>query len=373
MEEFLLTIVGGGAVGLATAREFSRHIPPEKILVLERHTHLGQEQSGRSSEVVHSGLYDEGLKLKLCLRGNSLLRSFCHDYQVPLKMEGKLVVAKDKEEDKILEQLLHKATQNNVPEIIKIDDSKKINELEPNIKAYSALFSETTGVIDSMAYLQALLQQTENNGVYVLLGTNVTDIKPKQDGFIITLQQRDETYDIQTKAVINAAGLSADELARNINQNNLFETVPVKGLYAVAKNKGPLQIKRSVYPLPWSFEQEGRTFYDLGVHLTPTVAGNEIRIGPAVKVASSKKDYQHDISLNFFYERIVGYFPNIRREDLREGHVGILAEERNTHDFIIEPDKNFNNCIHLIGIESPGLTASLAIGEYIWNNCNPLI
>ncbi len=150
-----------------------------------------------------------------------------------------------------------------------------------------------------------------------------------------------------------------------LNPENQYEIVPVKGEYATFKNKGNITVNRNIYPVPWEFKENGRTFKDFGVHLTPLPGNNTIRVGPAVKPAQSKNDYAPEQTLDFFYKKIKRFFQNIKLDDLQADHVGILAEEKSTYDFIIELDNKYRNCLHLIGIESPGLTASLAIGKYV--------
>lgn len=372
MRQFSLTIVGGGLVGLAVAREFSSILGAEEVLVLERHQHLGQEQSGRSSEVVHSGIYQEGLKAELCVRGNQLLREFCQMYSVPLRTTKKLIVARTPSEVSTLEKMLATAQERGIPQVEMID-GHRVRQLEPAITSFGALHCGTSGVIDSGAYLHKLYDLCRDKRALVALGANVVNITPASSGFTLQVKQGEETYRVQSTAIINSAGLWADDVARLVNPENNYEIIPVKGDYAVLPLSPPhpeLSISRCIYTIPRTFLENGRTFYDLDLHLVPREGS--IWIGPAIKPVISRDDYRHDTPLQVFRDSVHRFFPGIKTEYLSPGHTGILAEERTTHDFIIARDSNHPACLHLVGMESPGLTAALAVAEYILHQKNPL-
>lgn len=362
MDEVPITIIGGGVVGLAIAHEFSSHLGADKVFLFEKNNHLGQEQSGRNSEVLHSGIYYSGLKARLARKGNELIREFCWNYDIALVDTGKLVVACSEEEDKTLDKLMRQAQEYDIPCLQKVT-KQEATQLQPDLTVFSALYSKSTATIDSATYIRRLSELTRNLGAQVLTNSTVSNIFPEKDGFTLEVTRGKESYQFKTRVLINSAGLYADEIAKKINPDNRYEIVPVKGEYLRFAGKNSIQ--RNIYPIPWQFEHAGRTYYDLGVHLTPLVDGT-VRVGPAVMPARHKQDYRMEKSLNFFYDKIKPFFPTIKDYLLQPDYAGVLAEEKNTSDFIIERDRQFPQCLQLVGIESPGLTASLAIGQYCW-------
>ncbi|MEK6846487.1 MAG: FAD-dependent oxidoreductase, partial [Nanoarchaeota archaeon] len=223
MEEVPLTIIGGGAVGLACAYELSDLLGADKVFLLEKHSKVGQEQSGRSSEVSHSGLYQEGLRARLCVEGNRLLREFCQEQNVPTIDTGKLIVATNEAEDKVLDELLQKAAQYNVPGLTKLTSKKEIQQLEPQVEAYSAIYSTTTSIIDSATYMQRLSALCTGRKAYVLTGREVIDIASQEDGFILKVKTPSHTEQWFTRYLVNSAGLYSDEIAKMVNPENKWE------------------------------------------------------------------------------------------------------------------------------------------------------
>ncbi len=365
MEEIPFAIIGGGVIGTALAWEISSHLGEGKVVLFEKHLSLGREQSGRNSEVIHSGLYQEGLKAILCIEGNRRLQSFCTQYGVPLRKAEKLVVALDKEQDQTLDTLLEKAFRAGVPGLEKIT-ARKVTELEPHVQAHSAILARTTAVIDSQAYLQQLKRLAVSSGTQFRLGNTIASITPDTSGFSLTVRRGKTTYTAFAHTLINAAGLYADEVAKMFNPAAPYTIVPMKGEYAKFFTAIGMSLTRNIYPVPRSFQHEGRTHYDLGVHLTPLTDGKTVRVGPAVTPAKGKNDYALATDRHFFHKSIAPFFPGIKEEDLQLDYAGILAEEASTYDFIIERDKDYPRCLHLVGIESPGLTASLAIARHSW-------
>lgn len=362
--DIVMTVIGGGVIGLAIGNALSLYLGEENVCVLEKHAQFGTEQSGRSSEVLHAGLYYEGLKAKLCVEGNRLLREFCKKQDVPLLECGKLVVAVNEQEEGTLDQLLLHAERNEV-EGLKLLTSRQISERESNIIARTALSSSTTGVIDSATYVQRLVSLNKYAGTILLPSHTVTNIGAEDDCFVVSITTPSETYTFSTRYLINSAGLYADDVARMINSENVYEIMPVKGEYVEFRCRESCAVRSNIYPVPWSFEHQGRIYYDLGVHLTPLVDRKTVRIGPAISPALRKNDYRFSKGAAFFHEKITSFFPVIKIDDLKEGHVGVLSEEKTHYDFVIERDARFAQCIHLVGMESPGLTASLAVAQHV--------
>jgi L-2-hydroxyglutarate oxidase LhgO len=365
MEEVPLTIIGGGAVGLACAYELSDLLGPEKVFLLEKNLKVGNEQSGRSSEVLHSGLYQEGLRARLCVEGNRLLREFCSAHAVPTIDTGKLIVATNEVEDKVLDELLQKAARYGVPGLTKLTSKKEIQQLEPQIEAYSAIYSATTSIIDSATFVQRLSTLCTERKAYVLTGREVIDITSQEEGFILTVKTPSHIEPWFTRYLINSAGLYSDEIAKNVNPENKWEIIPVKGEFAVFYGKNECTVSRNVYPVPRYCERGGTKVLIPGVHLTPRVGDRAIRVGPAMGITESKEDYNSNVAISEYVREAQPFFPAITDVNLHQDQAGIMAEEKNCKDFIIEPDAKYSRCLHLVGIKSPGLTASLAIGKYV--------
>ncbi len=381
MEEVPVTIIGGGVVGLAIAREFASKLGEDQVFLLEKNKYLGAEQSSRSSEVLHCGFYQEGLKRVLCKKGNRMLRDFCQTYGISMQDTGKLIVTQSEEEDNTLDELLHRYS-SSVPGLRKLEPGE-ICGFEKNLRVYSAAYAPTTATMDTAGYIDTLARLGKDHGAHLLRQHEVKNIIPEKDHFVVEVQFGDDTCRFMTKTLINSAGLYSDKIARMVNPENNYEIVPVKGEYVEYVNKGKFSVSRNIYPMPWQFEHEGRTYKDFGAHLTPTSDGSIVRVGPIVSPVNEKDNYRYSISEEELIEKFLGkmeqFFVNGGGEEerksfkteikpmLKPGHVGIIAEEKNTYDFIIRRDKKHPNCFQLVGMESPALTASLAIAEHVYD------
>jgi len=363
MYDIPVAIVGGGIVGLAVAREFSSHLGPEKVAVFEGKAGFGQEQSGHSSEVLMTGVYYEGLKATLCVQSHELTRQLCREYNVPLRETGQLIVAQP-DEEKILDELLARAERNGVSPVEQLTRAQ-LKRLEEQVQGSAALLCRKTATIDSSAYIQTLVKLNRDLKTHLYTSSSVEAIESYPDKFVLYVKGRGQQC-CTARVLINAAGLYSDDVAKMVHSENTYEIVPVQGDYYEFSGQEKCSVSHNVYPIPWSFQHDGRTYYDFGIHLTPLTDGETIRVGPAVKPAKSKRDYLLETDRSFFCKRMEPIFPSIWRQRLVESHVGILAEERNTYDFIIEQDKHFPHCLHHVGIESPGLSSALGIAPYSW-------
>ena len=360
MEEVRITIIGAGVIGLAIARELSQVF--DNILVLERNKTFGQETSSRSSEVVHSGIYypKDSLKARLCVEGASLLYEYCEQNSIPYSKLGKLIVASDEKETEYLKELYIRGMNNGVSGLRLLDKSD-INKVEPNVNAVSAIFSPNTGIFDSHSFMKRLYYSAKDSGVLFSFNSDVNLVEKKNSGYIIGLKNED--YRFFSPIVINSAGLYADKIAEmagiNIDRYN-YRLQYSKGSYFSYSKQSP--VKMLIYPVPH------QDLKGLGVHATLDLGGR-LRFGPDAELVD-RIDYSVDITKrDFFFESANRIIKNLDREAFAPDTAGIRPQLKGegTKDFIIsnESDKGLGGFINLIGIESPGLTASLAIAKKV--------
>lgn len=359
-------VAGGGAVGLAIAKEISAYLGPDKVCLIEKAESFGDGQSGRSSEVLHAGLYypPNSLTAKLCIEGKELIRTLCKENGVKVLNCGKLVVARDEEENSTLEDLMENARASGIKDS-RIIGNKDIKKLERNVSAYSAILSPSTAIFDSASYLGLLSRINQSNGTIIRKGTEVIEVEPNMNGIDVLLKNKNGLEKVSTKYFINSAGLYAGELAKKINPNFDIETECVKGGYAIFPNLGRLETKMNIYQAPIKVEMENFNHYKLRTHLTSTVDEKLIRLGPIMKPTGSSCDYSHNSTLNEHFSKVSDIFRNLQLTDLRHGDAGIMTLRKDRGDFHIMSDEVFPHCINLVGIASPGLTSSLAIGNYV--------
>ncbi len=360
-------VIGAGVVGLAIARALA--VAGHDVLVLERHNGIGQETSSRSSEVIHAGLYYPcgSLKAKLCVAGRDLLYAFAEENGVPYQRFGKLVVATDRSELDRLDALARTALGNGVLDIARLTEAD-VRALEPDIASAGALLSPSTGVIDSHALMVALEGHLRSAGGSVVLNTTVEDIRC-EGVFRLSTVSAGQRTELTARNLIIAAGLGATRLGRML-ANGTYEPPGVyasRGHYYTLDGRAPF--RHLVYPLP----QEGF----LGVHLTLDVAG-QARFGPDLEwsdMPNDQADYTFDEAdgdrLATFEADIRRYWPGLPAGRLSAAYVGVrpkiyrrgdAAPDFAIHDMRVH---GIPRLVALYGIESPGLTSSLAIGAYV--------
>ena len=357
------TIIGGGVIGLAVAKEITEKF--DEVYILEKEEKFGEHASGRSSEVNHAGIYYPlgSLKAKFCVEGNRLLREFCKKYGITHLDVGKLVVAVNEQEETELERLLIKSEQNGVPNP-RIISGKEVRKIEPHVSCYAALEIPSSAVFDSASYLQTLAAIAQKKGAYLVNGTEVTNIETEKNKFKIhTKTEGVEQEPILTDFIINTAGVFSGKIAKMINPDNNYEIIPVKGESAIFSPSNPtLKVGRNIYPCPQEYVMKnGEITYTTGVHLTPTFDG-QATVGPLYTNPRHREDYEISSSVKDFLERVSPFFKSLEAEHLRLHQAGISAKLAGHKDFMI---KRNGNCVHLLGIDSPGLTSSLAIGKYV--------
>lgn len=370
MEKLDIAIVGAGVVGLAVAAEIAKRQGELATILLERHGKFGQDTSSRNSEVMHAGMYypTGTLKAKLCVAGNPLLYDFCAKYDVPHQRIGKLIVAREEDEIPAIETILAQGKANGVPGLTMLDGAAA-NRLEPNVKATAALYSESTGIIDSHKLMARLEQQATANYAMLAYKHEVTGIRPVKDGYEVSFVGPDgQTDAIECRWLINCAGLYADKIAAMCGIDVAaagYEIVPVKGEYfAVSMSKSKL-MSHLIYPPPL------HGLKGLGTHVTKSLDGRA-RLGPNVAPTSGREDYDVDPGhLEEFYQAAVSYLPFIERGDLAPDMAGVRpklrAQGTEVMDFVIrhETERGLPGLVNLVGLESPALTACLAIANHV--------
>jgi L-2-hydroxyglutarate oxidase LhgO len=363
-----VTIIGAGVIGLAIAEKISKK--NGNIFIVEKHETFGQETSSRSSEVIHAGIYypEGSLKAKLCVEGKTLLYDYCREHEVPFKNCGKLIVATDEKEINVIEGISKTASLNGV--VLDVLDQDQIKELEPEIFALKALWSPSTGIIDSHSLMKRFESNFINNGGQVAYGAEVKGIKKEDKGYLITILDADKkTYSFSTRIVINAAGLTSDKISEMVGINDESLTIHFcKGEYFRVKPPKNRLIRRLVYPVPHT-NLEG-----IGIHVTVDMGGG-VKLGPDVTyLGSNIYDYKVDAGKQeAFWKSARKFLPFLEYDDISPDTAGIRPKTQKpgeaVRDFYIreESGRGFPGFINLIGMESPGLTSCLAIAKYVYS------
>jgi L-2-hydroxyglutarate oxidase LhgO len=354
-------VIGAGAVGLAVAAELAR--AGRDVLVLERNGVVGAETSSRNSEVVHAGLYyaPNSLKAKLCVTGRRKLYAFCAEHGVECTAIGKLIVAVDELEVPGLHALRQTALANGVDDVVMLSRAEALR-LEPALNCVAALWSPSTGIVDSHAFMMACRGLAESDGALLSLLTEADGGAVQASGLAVHVAGNDPIRLI-ARTVINCAGLGASTVARwylGATSELIPATRYCKGNYFSIGSRVPFS--RLIYPAP---NRAG-----LGIHLTFD-HGSRARFGPDVEWVD-KIDYRIDGSRSTLFETAIRrYWPDLPADSLRPDYAGIrpkiVGPDQPAADFIIQgaSQHGIPGLINLFGIESPGLTAALAIAEYV--------
>jgi L-2-hydroxyglutarate oxidase LhgO len=362
-----ITIIGAGVVGLAIAERVSAE--HKDVFLIEKHLTFGQETSSRNSEVIHAGIYYTrySLKARLCVEGKWLLYEFCKKYDIPYNNCGKLIVATSEEEISIIEGIRRTAFKNGVDDLLLIG-REQIGELEPNIFALKALFSPSTGIIDSHSLMKQFETNAINNSCQIVYGSEVTAISKIKGGYKISLFDSDKNhYEFTSGIVINSSGLTSDKVSEMVGINDdSLKILFCKGEYFRLNPPKNRLIKRLVYPVPHQ-NMEG-----IGIHITIDMGGG-VKLGPDVKYLESNiYDYKLTASKQeAFYRSAKIFLPFLEFDDLSPEMAGIRPKIQKPgepiRDFYImeETNRGYPGFINLIGMESPGLTSSIAIAKYV--------
>ncbi|KAH9675046.1 L-2-hydroxyglutarate dehydrogenase [Citrus sinensis] len=385
-EKVECVVIGAGVVGLAVARELA--LKGREVLVLDSGPTFGTGTSSRNSEVIHAGIYYplNSLKAIFCVRGRELLYKYCSEHEVPHKQIGKLIVATRPLEIPKLNDLMKRGTANGVHGLRMLEGFEAM-KMEPELQCVKALLSPASGIVDSHSLMLSLVGEAENHGT--TFSNNTSVIGGHLEGNCMNvyisesknLRNWDGVSPLQPeltlipKLVVNSAGLSAPALAKRfIGLDNVF--IPpayyARGCYFSLANTKVAPFKHLIYPIP---EDGG-----LGVHVTLDLDG-QIKFGPDVEWIDGIDDTlsflnRFDYSVNAnraerFYPEIRKYYPDLRDGSLQPSYAGIRPKlsgpRQSPIDFVIQGDDTHGvpGLVNLFGIESPGLTSSMAIAEYV--------
>lgn len=367
MDKVNITIIGAGVIGLAAAAELSKFY--SDIIVIEKNDRFGLETSSRNSEVVHAGIYypEGSLKAELCVKGSKMLYDICDKHSVPYKKTGKIITAIDESERAAMEELYNKGLRNGAGGL-RLIEQDEIKRIEPMAKGIAAIYSGETGIIDSYSLMKTLYNMGKSNDVLYAFKSEVDFIEKNGGGYTLGINGGESR--LKTDIVINCAGLYSDNIASiagiNIDEAG-YRLKYTRGSYFGYNSKSP--VKMLVYPLPMA------GLKGLGVHATVDMSGR-LRFGPDTENITGI-DYTVDESkIDFFFESACRIITGIEREHLVPELAGIRPKlgGDDFRDFVIEHEqrRGLDGLINLIGIESPGLTSSIAIAERIRNLINEI-
>jgi glycerol-3-phosphate dehydrogenase len=366
MDQANVLIIGGGVVGCAIAEALSRRW--QDVFLVEQCPKMGMATSSRNSGVIHSGIYypTNSLKARLCVEGNRMTKAFCEKHNVAYRTTGKIVVAKNEDQEPALLALKKKGEENGVGGL-RLLHAAGIRVREPHVHGYVALDVPSTGICSAEELVHAFARIAESQGANLVNHARVESLEPQNDSIVIGLrigdEQQSEDETISARCVINSAGLYADEVAQLLGPRP-WKIYPVRGEYCELRGAKAALVNDLVYPLPHS---GGLT---LGLHFTKTVWGTTL-VGPTARYVDSKENYERErLTIPEFAADVKSLIPEIEPQDMHLAYTGLRPklvppDGHGIADFVIEPDREVPRVIHLVGIESPGLTAAPAIAEYV--------
>ena len=388
-----LVIIGGGIIGLATANEILRAKKNINIVVLEKSSTVASQQSGHNSGVIHSGIYYKpgSFKAEFCVEGRRTMTEFCEENEIPVWTCGKLIVATKESDLPKIDNLYERGTQNKV-EGLRVVSQEEIKEIEPHVSAIKALHAPGTGIVDYIKVTEVYADQFRHSGGEIFLDTEVIGAT-ESSGKIIIKTNRGE---IETKKVINCAGLHSDRIAKMFGLDTNLKIIPFRGEYYTLKKSKEYLVKGLIYPVP------NPELPFLGVHFTQTMKGY-VEAGPNAVLATKREGYRkRDISIrdsletftysgfwnllkndwktgiweinrslrkSVFVKSLRELIPEVNSSDLDVGGSGVRAQAVAPDGTLIDDFKieGSENAIHVLNAPSPGATSSLVIGKYISN------
>jgi L-2-hydroxyglutarate oxidase len=389
--QYDVIVIGGGAVGLATALQLVNRNPQLKVVLLEKENAVANHQTGNNSNVIHSGIYYKpgSLKAKNCIHGYNLLLDFCREYNVPHNICGKVIVATADNELPLLKNIFDRGQQNGLQNL-KMLNASELKEYEPHVAGIAGIHVPQTGIVDYRVVAEKYADVLQQKGGEIKLGEKVVDIRFSTDKVEVVTQK--STY--TSKLVVNCAGLYSDKIARLTSQHVNVKIIPFRGEYYKLKKEKEYLVKTLIYPVP------DPNFPFLGVHFT-TMVGGGVECGPNAVLAFKREGYKKsDINLAelgetlawpgfrkivskywrtgigemyrsyskaAFTEALQKLLPEIKEEDLIEGGAGVRAQACDRtggllDDFMILEEKL---AINVCNAPSPAATSSLSIGETV--------
>lgn len=370
MDKVDIIIIGAGVVGLATAAELTRRYPAASVVVFDKEQQFGWHTSSRNSEVIHGGMYypTGSLKARLCVEGRPRLYDFCEKNSIPYQRIGKLIIARDNGEIPHIEAIAAQGAENGMDDLVLLSKAE-VAKMEPDITAVAAIFSPSTGIVDShkmMAKMEQIVEAGQFN--CIAYKHEVTGVVYTGSQYEVSFRGPDGNEDqLAGNWVVNCAGLWADKVCGWLGIDGVgaqpeYRIYWVKGEYfslSAAKSK---MLNHLVYPPPL------KALKGLGIHVTKSLDGRA-RLGPS---AFYVDEINYDVESSHgdeFFRAAQSYLPFLVREDIAPDMAGVRPKLQSpsdpVKDFIIrhETDKGLPGFINLVGIESPGLTASLAIAN----------
>lgn len=347
-------VIGGGVSGLAVANQLSKKI--NEVFLIEKNKSLGLEASGRNSEVIHAGIYykKNSLKSKLCIRGKLLLYDYLKKNNIEYNNCGKYILATNDQEAEELESLKSNAYNCGLNDLTY---EKNLTDIYPFLKSKLSLFSPSSGIFDSYSFFNCLEKELLENNGKVLFGNKSKNYEVDDRSFKINISDilNNEEFILETKLLVNCAGLNSIEIANTFSDKKIYQRKLIKGEYY--SYSGKEKLKHLIYPMP--------TKDSLGLHATIDL-GRGVRFGPSAYETLEENYSIDEKEKENFYKSIHKYWPNIKKESLRPDYSGIRATVSGQKDFLIDK-KNFNEniLVNVLGYVSPGLTSSLALGEFI--------
>lgn len=354
-------VIGGGVVGVAVARELAAR--GLEVIVIEQETRLGQHQSTRNSGVIHAGFYyaEGSLKARLCHAAKLELYRYAEERGIPYRQVGKLVVASDESQIPKLEAMQRYAIKCGVRDV-ELLDARQAKTMEPELECVAALWSPSTGVIDTSALLLSLVGDAENHGVVTALGSRVLRGRSVAGGWHLTVSSGGQQSEIACRVLVNSAGIEAPNLARRLDGypiDRVPEYYLAKGNFFACEGGAPFS--RLIYPVPGPI--------GLGVHLTLDLDG-QAKFGPDVQIVDAIK-YNVDMDrVDSFYASIRNFWPKLPDGALTPAYSGIRAKigkPGDPQDWFVETpaEHGVPGLVNLFGIETPGMTCCMAIGAMV--------
>ncbi len=385
-----VAVIGGGIVGLATARAIAERDPAARLIVLEKEARVGAHQTSHNSGVVHAGLYYKpgSFKARLTVEGRERMLHFCRERNIAVEHCGKVVVATESEELPRLETLAQRGVANGV--VIEEISLPRLKEIEPHAAAIRALWSPTTAIVDYQVVADAIARELTAGGAQIVTGARVVRIDRDQDGIRIGTSGPA----VRARHLVNCAGLYSDEIARMAGVATRVRIIPFRGEYYMIRPERRSLVRGLIYPVP------DPSFPFLGVHLTKTVHG-EVEAGPNAVLAFAREGYEfaqvhlaelagtlgysgfwrlagrhwrmgafemmRSLRKGAFVQALQRLVPDLRPEDVERGGAGVRAQAVDPDGSLVDDFRIVTeaDAIHVLNAPSPAATASLAIGRHI--------